>query len=63
MPGIDWYDWCGPKPTNKVGVHDTRCKHGSESCEQCGTTERRDFVHHTQGGQGSVARLFKKRGR
>ena len=33
------------------------CKHGTGSCEECGTTNRRDVVHTTQGGRGAVGRL------
>ncbi len=41
-------------------VH-TRCKHGAGECEECGTTDRRDVLHSTRGGVGSVGRLFRKR--
>jgi len=33
------------------------CKHGKGSCEACGTTNRRDVAHTTEGGRGAVARL------
>lgn len=35
----------------------TACKHGRLSCEVCGTSDRRDAVHTTQGGAGKVACL------
>jgi len=35
----------------------TACKHGSGSCEICGTTDRRDVLHTTKNGRGSVGRL------
>lgn len=47
-------------PSNEMGVHETRCKHGSTSCTLCGTSQRRDFVHVTKGGRGAVAKVFKK---
>jgi hypothetical protein len=37
------------------------CKHGRGSCEECGTTVRRDVQHTTEGGRGSVGKL--RRGR
>lgn len=33
------------------------CKHGVLDCQACGTTERRDVLHTTQGGRGVVGRL------
>lgn len=45
--------WLGtPLPPEKV-----RCKHGKGSCETCGTTNRRDSVHTTEGGLGAVGKL------
>lgn len=35
----------------------TCCKHGGGSCETCGTTNRRDHKHKTNGGKGLVARI------
>ena len=35
----------------------TTCKHGPGACEKCGTTNERERVHTTRGGQGVVARL------
>lgn len=61
MSEIDWYDMNTPAPSNKVGVHGTLCKHGSDSCGVCGTSDRRDFVHTTEGGRGSVSRLRDKK--
>ncbi len=35
----------------------TVCKHKRGDCAECGTTDRRDAVHTTQGGRGVVGRL------
>lgn len=35
----------------------TACKHGRYECDACGTSDRRDAVHTTQGGAGKIARL------
>jgi hypothetical protein len=39
------------------GTEPTVCKHGLGSCEECGTTNRRDAVHTTKGGKGTVGRI------
>lgn len=39
----------------------TRCKHGPDPCERCGTTERRDARHTTVKGRGKVARALRSR--
>lgn len=54
-----------------IGTHDigwytvdkrtAGCKHGTGSCEICGTTIRRDHTHKTEGGTGTVGRMIKKR--
>jgi hypothetical protein len=33
------------------------CKHSPANCETCGTHERRDVVHTTNGGRGVVGRI------
>jgi hypothetical protein len=38
----------------------TSCKHGTGSCETCGTSNDRDVRHRTKNGRGEVARLTKK---
>jgi hypothetical protein len=38
----------------------TACKHGKGDCDICGTTDRRDVIHKTQGGKGIVGRLKDK---
>jgi hypothetical protein len=35
----------------------TCCKHGHYECERCGTTNQRDFKHHTVDGRGVIARI------
>ena len=35
----------------------TACKHGTEDCEACGTTSRRDAKHSTVGGKGLIGRI------
>ena len=52
--GQDMYGWGAPNPSPTV------CKHGEGSCEECGTTNRRDMPHTTVGGRGAVGRLFKR---
>jgi len=54
-------DWGNDDYPKTMGVHDTRCKHGTKSCDLCGTSEKRDFVHHTEGGRGSVSKLTKSK--
>jgi hypothetical protein len=39
----------------------TRCKHGTSDCKKCGTSNRRDVTHSTEGGRGKIARLRKNR--
>ena len=39
----------------------TVCKHGLGECETCGTTDRRDVPHRTEGGVGKVGALRKKK--
>ena len=41
--------------------HTTKCKHGLGDCEECGTTDRRDVLHTTRGGEGRVAKLRRRR--
>jgi len=52
--GVDIYAWGIANPAPTV------CKHGEGSCEECGTTNRRDMPHTTVGGRGAVGRLFKR---
>ena len=52
--GQDIYGWGTPVPQ-------TVCKHGEGSCEACGTTNRREVVHTTEGGRGAVGRLGGRR--
>jgi len=52
--GRDMYGWGIENPSPTV------CKHGEGSCEECGTTNRRDMPHTTVGGRGAVGRLFKR---
>jgi hypothetical protein len=41
---------------------ETRCKHPNRvECEECGTTIRRDVVHKTEGGRGTVGKLLAKK--
>lgn len=42
---------------NSPKIPPSVCKHGEGSCEECGTTNRRDAVHTTTAGKGAVARL------
>lgn len=49
--GEDMYGWGTANP------NPTLCKHGVGSCEECGTTNRRDSAHTTKGGRGAVGRL------
>ena len=51
--GVDIYAWGIANPAPTV------CKHGEGSCEECGTTNRRDMPHTTVGGRGVVGRLRK----
>lgn len=51
--GQDIYGWGTPIPQ-------TVCKHGEGSCEECGTTNRRDVRHTTEGGRGAIGRLFRR---
>jgi hypothetical protein len=38
----------------------TKCRHGSTDCVRCGTSNRRDVIHSTVGGEGKVAKLRKR---
>lgn len=52
----------GEAPTwDSMPVELTVCKHGKGSCEECGTTNRRDSVHTTEGGRGAIGRIAKRR--
>jgi hypothetical protein len=53
--GVDIFGWGRTNPAPTV------CKHGEGSCEECGTTNRRDMPHSTTGGLGSIGRLFRGR--
>jgi hypothetical protein len=53
----------GPTPTWPTNRQSgAACKHGEGSCETCGTTDRREVVHTTEGGLGAVGKL-RERGR
>lgn len=52
----------GEAPTyDSPRIDPTECKHGKGSCGECGTTNRRDAVHRTEGGLGAVGKLRKRR--
>lgn len=40
--------------------HTTCCKHKYGDCEECGTSNKRDYIHHTKNGIGEIGRLLKK---
>jgi hypothetical protein len=46
-----FFDWYEPEPEN------TKCKHGRETCEKCGTNNSRDALHRTKGGKGVVGQM------
>lgn len=46
--------------TVSIPQDDTKCKHGTQSCEKCGTSEWRDVKHTTVGGKGVVGNLIAK---
>jgi hypothetical protein len=51
--GVDLgFDWNPALPPST-----TRCKHGNDDCDRCGTASRRDAKHTTINGRGKVARL------
>lgn len=41
----------------------TRCKHGTDPCERCGTTEERDVIHTARTANKRDARRARKKGR
>jgi hypothetical protein len=44
----------------RVIPNTTTCKHKDGDCELCGTSNKRDVLHDTQGGVGKVGALIKK---
>lgn len=56
-PIIDDSLWTGPMP---VVPNTAQCKHGLGDCETCGTTNRRDVLHTTEGGRGAVGKLVER---
>lgn len=53
---FDWY-W-GPQ----IILKKTKCKHGDQPCDKCGTTDN-DQKHSTRSGEGKVAKLTKTKKR
>ena len=49
--GSGWESWCPVLSSN------TRCKHGEQDCAVCGTSSRRDELHQTRNGLGSIAQV------
>ena len=41
----------------------TQCKHKKSSCDKCGTSNRRDYIRTTKGGNGLISKLKKNKGK
>ena len=62
---VAMYDCFGRDPNEHQWdspVYDgaTRCKHGIASCEECGTSRRRDARHTTVNGRGKVGEAIRR---
>jgi hypothetical protein len=39
----------------------TKCRHKKGTCDKCGTSDDKDVIHSTKGGNGKIAKLTKKK--
>lgn len=57
IPMVDRGKTGEPPAYDSPRIDPTVCKHGKGSCEECGTSNRRDTVHTTESGLGAVGKL------